>query len=121
MFISIFLHPYMAPFDPLLRKNIIVWLNPPNFGRHSEDFRPILRIRKIPKIRGLLPRFFSLKISIKIRQFLEFNCHFHQIKKNSVYRCHTCMKSCKCQLNFSARMLGQVIFTKGLGLLSLKK
>ena len=53
MFISIFLHPYVAPFDPLLRKNINVFLNPPNFGGHSEDFRPLLLIRrKIPKIGG---------------------------------------------------------------------
>ena len=43
----------MAPFGLLLTKNIIAWLNPPNFEGHSEDFRPILRIwRKIPKIGG---------------------------------------------------------------------
>ena len=53
LFLFIFLHPYMAPFGPLMRKNIIVWLNPPSFGGHSEDFRPILRIRtNIPKIGG---------------------------------------------------------------------
>ena len=52
-----------------------------------------------------LSRFFSLQMSIKIMRFGGFSHHFHHILLNYVYRCHTCMKSCICQLSFGTKII----------------